>query len=277
MKVLSLFDGISCGRVALERANIPVERYVAYEIDKHAIQISQNNYPDIEHHGDVTTANFSEYAGFDMVIGGSPCTYWSASRVAGRETTSQGLGYDLFMQFSRAISEIRPRYFLYENNYSISADIKQAISDELGVKPIMINSALVSGQQRKRMYWTNIPNITQPDDKYIMLSDVLEPDRVWKPVGYWVYQMWGDMLKIDRLYKLTNNKSATLTTKKTHPQNYYLNEDKSQYTNLTVTEFERLQTLPDGYTKGVADSHRYKAIGNGWTVDVIAHILKNLF
>ena len=277
MKVLSLFDGISCGRVALDRVGIPVERYVAYEIDKHAIQISQNNYPDIEHQGDVTTANFSEYAGFDMVIGGSPCTYWSIARAGNGREVSTGLGFDLFMQYHRALTEAKPKYFLYENNHSISPTIKDMISEKLGVKPIMINSALVSGQQRKRMYWTNIPNITQPDDKYIMLSDVLEPDRVWKPVGHWAYQMWGDMLKIDKLYKLTNNKSATLTTKKTHPQNYYLNEDKSQYTNLTVTEFERLQTLPDGYTKGVADSHRYKAIGNGWTVDVVAHILKNLF
>jgi len=274
MKVLSLFDGISCGRVALERAGIPVDRYVAYEIDKHAIQISQNNYPDIEHRGDVTTADFSEYAGFDIVIGGSPCTYWSIARFAGRETTSQGLGYDLFRQFSRAISEIRPLYFLYENNYSISADIKHAISSELGVEPIMINSALVSGQQRKRMYWTNIPNIKQPDDKHIMLSDVLEPCRDWRPVGYWAYQKWGNHQKIDTLRKLNSEKSYTLTTHKTHPKNYYLNEDKSQYTNLTVTEFERLQTLPDGYTKGVADVHRYKAIGNGWTVDVVAHILR---
>ena len=277
MKVLSLFDGISCGCVALERAGIPVDRYVAYEIDKHAIQISKNNYPDIEHRGDVTTAVFSEYAGFDLVIGGSPCTYWSIARVAGRETTPQGLGYDLFMQFLRAISDIGPRYFLYENNYSISSGIKQAISDKLGVEPVMINSALVSGQQRKRMYWTNIPNIKQPSDKHIRLCDVLEPNHVWKPVGNWAYQMWGNSQKIDTLRKLSSEKSYTLTTHKTHPKNYYLNDDKSQYTNLTVTEFERLQTLPDGYTKGVADSHRYKAIGNGWTVDVIAHILKNLF
>lgn len=172
MKVLSLFDGISCGRVALERAEIPVERYSAYETDKYAVKISRKNYPDIERHGDVY-GNYTDYRDFDLLLGGSPCTYWSIAR-NGRETTCEGEGYKLFMQYVRALRESGCRLFLYENNFSIHQNIKDAISAELGVQPIMINSALVSAQTRKRCYWTNIPNVTQPADKGIVLKDVLE-------------------------------------------------------------------------------------------------------
>lgn len=173
MKVLSLFDGISCGMVALERAGIPVERYVAYEIDKYAVQTSDKNYPMIEHRGDVFDADFTEFQGFDILIGGSPCTYWSISN-NNRETTPDGIGGQLFMQYVRALKESGCRWFLYENNKSIHQNIKDFISEQLGVKPIMINSALVSGQNRERCYWTNIPGVTQPEDRGIMVEDVLE-------------------------------------------------------------------------------------------------------
>lgn len=172
MKVLSLFDGISCGMVALERAGIEVERYVAYEIDKYAIKVSEKNYPQIEHMGDVFDADFTEFKGFDLLIGGSPCTYWSIAK-NNRETTSDGVGGQLFMQYVRALKESGCKYFLYENNFSIHKNIKAFISDQLGVEPIMINSALVSGQNRKRCYWTNIPNVTQPEDRGILLQDCL--------------------------------------------------------------------------------------------------------
>lgn len=172
MKVLSLFDGISCGMVALERAEIPVDRYVAYEIDKYAIQVSEKNYPQIEHRGNVFDADFTEYKGFDLLIGGSPCTYWSIAK-NGRETTPDGVGGQLFMQYVRALKESGCRWFLYENNYSIHQNIKDFISAQLGVQPIMINSALVSAQNRKRCYWTNIPGVCQPEDKGILLEDVI--------------------------------------------------------------------------------------------------------
>lgn len=174
MKVLSLFDGISCGMVALERAGIPVERYVAYEIDKYAVQVSEKNYPMIEHKGDVFDGDFSEYKGFDILIGGSPCTFWSIARSNKRETNPDGIGGQLFMQYVRALRESEVPYFLYENNHSIAQEIKDFISEKLGVQPIMINSALVSAQQRKRCYWTNIPGVTQPKDKGIILEDILE-------------------------------------------------------------------------------------------------------
>lgn len=183
MRVLSLFDGISCGMLALERAGIPVESYDAFEIDKYAIKVSENNYPNIVHHGDVFNGDFTQFKGYDLLLGGSPCTYWSIAK-KGRETTSDGMGFRLFMEYVRALRESECKYFLYENNYSIHQNIKDEISKHLGVQPIMINSALVSGQNRKRCYWTNIPNVTQPEDKGILLADVLENGMPWQDKSY---------------------------------------------------------------------------------------------
>ena len=179
MKVLSLFDGISCGMVALERAGIPVERYVAYEIEPSAIKISKHNYPQIEHCGDVFEADFTQYEGFDLLIGGSPCTHWSiAQKSTERETTASGLGWELFSQYVRALKESGCKYFLYENNKSMSLTIKNEITKHLGVEPILINSALVSAQNRQRLYWTNIPNVCTPTDKGILLQDIIESGYV---------------------------------------------------------------------------------------------------
>jgi DNA (cytosine-5)-methyltransferase 3A len=276
MKVLSLFDGISCGMVALERANIPVERYDAYEIEESAIKISKHNYPQIEHKGDVFKAAYTE-GEYDLLIGGSPCTHWSVARTrGGRETVSSGIGWELFMQYVRALREVKPKYFIYENNFSISKDIKDEITKELGVEPIMINSGLVSAQNRKRMYWTNIPGVSIPKDKGIKLTDVVDfSNHNFREVGKWVFEYWGEKRKIEGLKTVASIKSHTLTTSKTHPMNYYLNEDKTKYCNLSVGDWELLQTLPKGYVDNVdiKQGTKYKGIGNGWTVDVIAHIL----
>jgi DNA (cytosine-5)-methyltransferase 3A len=177
MKVLSLFDGISCGMVALERAGVFVERYAAYEIEENALKISKKNYPQIEHCGDVTTADFTQYKDFDILIGGSPCTNFSCSKhhkakVAKERNPGEGEGWNLFMQYVRALHEVKPKYFLYENNFRNPQAITDAITKELGVEPIAIDSSLVSAQRRKRLYWTNIPNITQPADKGILLKDI---------------------------------------------------------------------------------------------------------
>ena len=176
MKVLSLFDGISCGRVALERAKIPVEKYYSSEIEEFAIKVSQKNYPDIIQLGDVFNINYSKLGEIDLLIGGSPCTYWSNARAkdTGREITPDGIGGQLFMQYVRALKEVKPKWFVYENNNSMSKQIKEFISNELGVSPIMINSELVSGQIRRRLYWTNIPIKQLPQDKNIKLIDILE-------------------------------------------------------------------------------------------------------
>ena len=152
MKVLSLFDGISCGMVALEKVGIPVEKYIAYEIDEDAIKVSKHNYPQIEQKGDVFKASYNEGEA-DLLMGGSPCTHWSVARTrGGREKISSGIGWELFMQYFRGLQEAKPKYFLYENNFSISKEIKEEITKQLGVEPLMINSSLVSAQNRKRMY-----------------------------------------------------------------------------------------------------------------------------
>ena len=161
MKVLSLFDGISCGMVALERAGIPVERYVAYEIEPNAIKISKKNYPQIEHCGDVTTADFTQYQGFDLLIGGSPCQDLSLYKTSSTEGWKglEGNKSNLFFHYVRALKECQPKYFLLENVASMAKKWVDVISNELGVVPIFINSASVSPAERKRLYWTNIPQI----------------------------------------------------------------------------------------------------------------------
>lgn len=279
-KVLAPFNGISCGRVSLERANIEVERYVSYEIDENANKVAKFNYPNDEYCGDVFQADFTQYKGFDLLIGGSPCTYWSIARTSGdRETTSSGFGFELFMQYVRALKESNPTYFIYENNFSISNDIKNEISKQLNVKPIMINSELVSGQSRKRMYWTNIPNVEQPNDRCIVLQNVIDfSSEDFRPIGGWCLKKWCETskdIKLNSLKTINSKKSHTLTTSKTHPMNYYLSDDKKTYCNLTVNDWEKLQTLPIGYVDNVniKQGAKYKSIGNGWTIDVIAHIL----
>ena len=183
MKVLSLFDGMSCGMLAFRRLGIEVERYVAYEIDKYAIQVSTHNFPMIEQRGDVFEADFTEFEGFDFVVGGSPCTYWSIAQTKNRETEAHGIGWELFQQYVRAIHEAKPKYFIYENNKSMSQAIREEITESFGFEPICINSALVSAQNRQRLYWVGIRNedgtyrqapIEQPEDRGILLKDVLD-------------------------------------------------------------------------------------------------------
>lgn len=293
MKVLSLFDGISCGLVALERAGISVERYVAYEIDENAIKVSLSNYPNIEQMGDVFKADFTQYKGFDLLIGGSPCTHWSIAQCKNRETTSEGIGFDLFMQYIRAWKESGAKWFLYENNYSMSRQIKYAITEQFGVEPIMINSSLVSAQSRKRYYWTNIPYLTEPTDKNISLMDVLDdgdfkpynggklirkkPDLTEKYNGMYMIGATNKQCSIGcRVYDL-HGKAKTLCANAggggAKTGLYLCN---GEIKSLSVTGAEKLQTLPVGYTKSIPPEKGITACGNGWTVDVISHILTNL-
>lgn len=183
MKVLSLFDGMACGMLAMMDAGIKVERYVAFEIDKYAVQTSSHNFPMIEHRGDVFTADFTEFFGFDWLVGGSPCTYWSIAQKNGRETEASGMGWELFSQYVRALREAQPRFFIYENNKSMSNAIRESITETFGFEPICINSALVSAQNRNRLYWVGRRNedgtyskvhVEQPEDRGILLRDILE-------------------------------------------------------------------------------------------------------
>lgn len=173
MRVLSLFDGIACGYEALLRAGIVPETYVAYEIDKNAISIAKKNHPDIEEMGSVVDADFTQYKGFDLVIGGSPCQGFS---IAGKQLNFDDPRSKLYFEFERAVREVNPKYFFLEN-VAMRKDFEVIISERLGVEPILINSNIVSAQNRKRLYWTNIKNIKQPEDKGIMLADIVHENE----------------------------------------------------------------------------------------------------
>jgi len=271
VKVLSLFDGMSAGRIALERAGFEVEDYYASEIDKYASTISKKNWPDIIHIGDVTQVSYKDgvlhtqfgsyETDIDMVIGGSPCQSFS---VAGN-----GKGFDgssgLFYEWVRILREVNPKYFLLEN-VCMKKEWEDVITQEVGVSPIMINSALVSAQNRKRLYWTNIEGITQPKDKGILLRDILENFTFDREPYYIVFNS-------NRPKNYKSDKSMCLVTSGgSKTKGVGISDDRGMWRKLTPIECERLQTLPDNYTEGVSNSQRYKMIGNGWTVDVIAHI-----
>lgn len=298
MIVLSLFDGISCGQVALERAGIEVDLYLASEIDKYAIQITQKNYPDTIQLGDIRNINGKDFEGeIDLLMGGSPCQGFS---VAGRQLNFEDPRSALFFEFIRLLEECKPKWFLLEN-VIMKKEYQDIISSFLGVEPIMINSSLVSAQNRKRLYWTNINNVLQPKDKKILLKDILENGNVDRnksltlTKSYYMQDPINDYFAKKRKQIVFTNKPYFEKYKSNRPIN--INKDKFNtirtyagsktrgigicndagfWRKLTPMECERLQTLPDNYTEGISNTQRYKCIGNGWTVDVIAHILKNI-
>lgn len=285
MKILSLFDGISCARVALERAGIPVEAYYASEIDKYAIQVSQKNYPDIKHVGSVIGLGLTNYplGDVDLLIGGSPCQDLSISK----SKTRKGLEGDkssLFYEYVRLLKEVKPKWFILENVASMSDESRDIISKELGVQPIELNAKDFSAQNRARYFWTNIP-FTQPKTKSEkVIEDILQieveekyyykdfpftiKDETKNVIG--TIEVAGhDILK--RIYN-RNSKSATVTTcAGGNTQHKIL--DNGRVRKLTPIEYEALQGLPRDYTAGVSDSQRYKCLGNAFNVDVVAHIL----
>lgn len=228
-----------------------------------------------------------------LLIGGSPCTYWSSARAkgTGRELTPDGIGGKLFLEYLRALETVKPKYFLYENNNSMSKEIKKFISEKLNCEPILINSSLVSGQIRRRLYWTNIPFILQPIDKGIELIDVLDKyvdNKYYLSEKMIKYAMSSGTKNFYVKPEINTLKARPLTTapnKRAGTTTYVSDDfvnggDKNRIRRLTPIEYERLQTLPENYTyidgSKFEDSKRYKAIGNGWTVDVIAYILKEL-
>jgi len=302
MNVLSLFDGMSCGQIALKQLGIKVDKYYASEIDKYAIQIAQKNFPNTIHIGDVTKVLAKDLPKIDLLLGGSPCQGFS---FAGKQLNFNDSRSKLFFEFVRLLKELKPKYFLLEN-VRMKQEYQDVISEHLGVKPIMINSSLLSAQNRNRLYWTNIPNITQPKDKEIVLKDILENgiatdemttnkksfcltaryqgavawnsierrQRTMVQVGMANDINGHDILK--RIYS-DEGKSPTLNAHgggNTEPK-VALGQEL-HYRKLTPLECERLQTVPDGYTDGVSNTQRYKMIGNGWTVEVIKHILNNM-
>jgi len=372
MNVLSLFDGMSCGQLALDQLGVNVDKYYAAEIDKYAMQIAKKNYPKTIHIGDVTKVKGDDLPNIDLLMGGSPCQGFS---FAGKQLNFDDPRSALFFEFVRLLKETKPKYFLLEN-VRMKQEYQDVISEHLGVKPIMINSALVSAQNRVRLYWTNIPNVEQPEDKGIVLKDILEAfvgdpvkdtdrnRRHYKGLEDKSLCMSATMYKgagnngmtlvprpcelkefnkdslchhaatatdikgnesIKRVYA-DSGKCPTITTmggghrepkvlvikeatKKGYTEiqdgdcfdltfpnsktrrgrnmkdksncltaaNYdYMRYEYPTYRKLTPMECERLQTVPDNYTDGVSNTQRYKMLGNGWTVDVIAHIFRGL-
>ena len=346
LTVLSLFDGISCGQVALERADIPLEKYYASEIDPTAIRITQKNYPDTIQLGDATKVQYNQKTGIlssmngifqtgkiNLLIGGSPCTDLSSigyakGMVSGsveikslnqylqlkeKGASFTGQSY-LFWEYVRLLHEIKPDYFLLEN-VVMAKKWQTIINEAFGIDPIKINSSLVSAQNRPRLYWTNIPNVHEPEDMKISIDDILTDNAPTEDVSHCKTVKKGmDKLQMKYGYipskfnayngseiktkacalsrgSMVTSSCATLifvpvkndvhTIKngildKTY--NTKLPDGKYNIRKLSITEMERLQTLPDDYTKvtGIGSQKRSAAIGNGWTVDVIAHIFASV-
>lgn len=346
INVLSLFGGIECALVAIKKLGISVASYYSSEVDKYAIQTAKKNHPEIEHLGDVRnvhgdkkqekpqyifvtedkgtiTSHFT--GGIDLLIGGSPCQDLSIAKA-----NRKGLDGDrssLFWEYVRVLRETKPKWFILENVASMPQEAKDIITKEMGVEPIMINAALVSAQNRKRLFWTNIPNVTLPEDRGIMLKDILldgttddlkslcitatyhkknardfikkgsgqmiqignigtnaQAHRVYSPEGKSVTlsALGGGQGAKTGLYitqrgrgKNAGNdhheKSPTINASRFESNNHVT--DGEMLRKLHPIECERLQGLPDNYTEGVSNTQRYKMIGNGFNVDVIAHIL----
>lgn len=260
LTVFSAFDGAGIGLLSLKRAGIPVEKYYASEVDKYAIQVAKKNHPEIIHVGDVKQCYARNFPKIDLLIGGSPCQDLSIAK-ANREGL-KGARSGLFWHFVRLLRTMKPRYFLLENVASMSKEDNAKITEIMGVEPILINSALVSAQQRKRMYWTNIPGVKQPEDKGMLLKDVLENGVAMDLKSRAIISSAGRTTEREYLKK----KQGTMV--KTN--------DGLAFRKLTPVECERLQTWPDNYTGGVSNTQRYKIIGNGWTADVIVHIFSFL-
>ena len=293
MNVLSLFDGMSCGQLALQRSGIKYDKYFASEIDKHAIQVTQHNFPETIQVGNIIGLDTSTLPKIDLVFGGSPCQSFSRS--------GDGSGFDgksgLFWEFIRILNEVKPKYFLLEN-VEMKKEWEKIITDAVGVEPVMIDSKFFSAQKRQRLYWTNIPFDKNIEDKNIHILDILQPNGTEKTIndhplvldineegfksrngtkkGY-LYANNGDCVNLEvpksktRRGRVSIGKTNTLNT----ACNYGVIVDGNMR-ELNILEYERLQTLPDNYTSLATLNQRKKMIGNGWTVDVIAHIFKKI-
>ena len=288
LNVLSLFDGISCARVALDRAGFSNINYSASEVDSYAIQVTKKNWAETKHLGDVRTV--TKMDNLFLLIGGSPCQDLSVAK-QGREGLD-GLRSKLFFEYVRILKESKPRYFILENVASMSRANRDKITEILGVEPILIDAALVSAQSRERLFWTNIPVVGKPTDKGIAVKDILQPKplTVTKPFrslpnkvktssglvraghvgvpkagtdGSLACHWWQNA----RVYS-SAGKAPTLGT-----CGKPIVKDGDCVRSLSPLECERLQGLPDNYTSCLSDSRRYHGIGNAFNVDVIAFIL----
>lgn len=304
LRVLSLFDGMSCGQLALQRLGIEVDTYYASEIDKYAIQVTQANFPETIQVGDITQLNPKDFKDIDLILAGSPCQGFS---FAGKQLAFDDPRSALFFEFIRILKEVKPKYFLLENvrmkqqfQDVITEQVSACYPDHEGndlfdskIEPILINSASLSAQSRQRLYWTNIPNVKQPEDLGIVLKDILE-DEVEKHylAGKNLIENYQGGNQLNPNYKSQantihdkNKKSGAICAGthgyangyvETKPIKVGMNSENLSWRKLTPLEVERLQTVPDNYTNHVSNTQRYKMLGNSFTVEVIAHILNNM-
>ena len=266
MEVLSLFDGISCGHVALERAGFSADKYYASEIDKYAISIYLRHFPN--------------HKRIDLVMGGSPCQGFSN---AGKGKNFEDPRSKLFWEYVRILKEANPKYFLLEN-VTMKKEWENIITEALDVEPIMIDSALVSAAHRKRLYWTNIPAVSQPENLNIYFGDIREHNVPEGNIYYseagmeWIRRherRTGKVLRHIQDDEKMQMLEATMY-KKYSSQRFFGIDDTYGIRYITVKECERCMGLPDGYTSSVSNTQAYKQLGNGWNVDTIAHIFKGM-
>ena len=309
INVLSLFDGMSCAQIALERAGVSVNKYYACEIDRYAIKVTQSNYPSTIQLGSVTDLHWNDTTlhshlkpKITLLVGGSPCQGFS---FAGKRAQFRDPRSKLFFEYVRLLKEVKPKYFLLEN-VKMNKKSENVISNLLGVKPVEINSNLVSAQNRKRLYWTNIP-FNMPTDKGIILQDIIENGFTDREKSHCIdanYFKGGNLksyferhrrqlvfsdnglchvgtadLKgndtLKRVYHI-EGKSPTLTTTGGGHHEPKIATSKTTWRKLTPLECERLQTVPEGYTDHVSNTQRYKMLGNGFTISVISNFFTAL-
>jgi hypothetical protein len=283
MKVLSLCDGMSCGHIALDRVGIKIDEYYAAEVKASGIKVTKANYPDTIHIGDVNKISYKNgtlytekgnfYVGhIDLVMFGSPCQTFSIAmkkelRVGLKNKEKSGL----FLECYRILKEVNPTWFLMENVGTMKDEDKNFITELMGYEPIFINSSLVSAQLRRRYYWTNIPNVTIPTDKGIELKDIITSGFVEKKKARALVVSESRPLK-DKKRMMHRYKTTGMLTLVFED----LNDKENSCRIFNQTELERLQTVPEGYTKCLTRNEAADVLGDGWTVDVIAHILKQL-
>lgn len=271
LNVLSLFDGMSCGQIALQKVGIKTNNYFASEIDEKAIYITQKNFPNTKQLGSITELKGSDLPKIDLLFGGSPCQSFSSF--------GNGKGFDgksgLFWEFVRVLNEVNPTYFLLEN-VVMKKEWEDIITEALGVEPIHINSNLFSAHNRPRIYWTNIPINELPKENKTTVYDILETPNFHNNYPKWLLGKFGNKTRLEQLW-YADGKASCLTSNMHKGQKSTFTKDRNENIHrLTVVECERLQTVPDNYTEGVSNTDRYKILGNGWTVDVIAHIFGGL-
>lgn len=332
MVVLSLFDGMSCGRLALKKLGVEPDLYMASEVDQSAIKVSRHNFPETKHLGDVTKVFGKDIPKPDLLIGGSPCQGFS---FAGNQLNFQHPESKLFFEYARLLEECNPRFFLLEN-VVMKKEYEDVISGVLGVKPVLINSNLLSAQNRKRLYWTNIPGVQHPSDKAICWGHVrvrgekkhkhfyTHKAMQWlaatsikkkRPIAVHRADEKMQMLEANHHKKYSSQRffavadddpglepsrfpiyggqnpdsgpikirlegGTLIANKDGHDHEITRRGDlpsgRFAFRYVTPLECERLQTVPDGYTAEVSDTQRYRMLGNGWTVDVISHMLSHI-